>query len=128
MGEIADWMIEQMMDIDGDYVIRHMFPPVLTIDSLPFPEQRQVWKWKTKDNHTYKLCELTDTHIMHIIPYMERRKTERELPDEKLRSEWIKRCNKTIKLMKQEQSYRKKHHITVEDKPVMKVVHHDRHA
>ncbi len=128
MGEIADWMIEQMLEFDGDRVIRHMFPPVLTFDSLPFSEQREVWKWKTKDNHIYKLCELTDRHITNIIPYMERRKTERELPDEKLRPEWIRQCNKTIKLIKQEQQYRKKHHTVVEDQPAMKVVRHARHV
>ncbi len=127
MGEIADWMIEQMLEFDGDKVIHQMFPPILTFDSLPFHEQRDLWKWKTKDNHTYKLSELTDRHIINIIPYMERRKTERKLPDETLRPEWIRRCTKTIKLMKAEQAYRKKHHIVI-DPPVMKVVHHDRRS
>jgi hypothetical protein len=107
-----------------DYIPQKPFPLDPTFDSLPFKEQRKIWKWSTKDKRTFKLCRLTDRHIRNIIPYMERRKTEYVLPDEGLRPAWIKRCERTVKLMKQEQAYRQEHHITVEDPPVMKIVHH----
>ncbi len=128
MGEIADWMIEQMFDIDPEVFQRRDFRVKVSFDTLPFEEQRELWKWKTKDNKVYKLSKLTDRHIANIIPYMERRKTEQELPDEQLRLAWIQSCKKTIKLMKKEQRYRKQHHITIDDPPLMNIVHHKKES
>ncbi len=119
MGEIADWMIEQQWELD--FPIERLLTPQELFKLRPFSEQRQMWRWKTADKHVYKLMELTDRHLANIIPYMERRKTEKKLPNEGLRPEWKDHCNDVIRIIKREQQYRQKAHIVVNDKPVIKV-------
>ncbi len=110
MGEIADWMIEQMLDDfsykDFERLINPLPPRWPT-----FEEWRKRFVWTDIDKVKHPLSTIDDRYLGNIIPFLQRRYDAMLGGDDK------KRVAKILTYLRQEQKYRAKHHIVTPTTP-----------
>ncbi len=122
MGEIADWMIEQMLETDDRFLDR-LFNPKPRWPT--FMEWRERFVWTDIEKVKHPLSTIDDRYLGNIIPFLQKRYDGMLGGDDK------KRVGKILTYLRQEQTYRAKRHIvtpTTPSTPVMKLKErkHDR--
>lgn len=115
MGEIADWMIEQMLEMDPTF---YPFVELPRPRKPTFIEWRERFVWTDINKVKHPLNTIDNRYLGNIIPFLQRRYDAMPGGDDK------KRVGRILQYLRQEQKYREKHHIVIDPTPCMKVVKH----